>query len=138
MCRSWETLCRLDWRRSLGRKHHHPQIRLPRFSNWSLYSPELRFRLCPFVSLFIDFHDHQLIYSDLTLYTALRTLQQSHPDLTITKSQSFFEMSGTISGGTISTMHTMREIPRSERRTDEWQMVSTYRKLDSVLNSWKS
>jgi hypothetical protein len=66
--------------------------------------------------------------SDLTLYSALRTLQQSHPDLTITKSQSFFEMRGTISGGTISTMHTMREIPRSERRSDEWQMVSAYRK----------
>jgi hypothetical protein len=65
--------------------------------------------------------------SDLTVYSALRTLQQSHPDLTITKSQSFFEMEGTISGGTIATMHTLREIPRSERRTDEWAMVSTYR-----------
>jgi len=78
-----------------------------------------------YVPLFI--HNMKLICSDLTLYSALRTLQKSHPDLTITKSQSFFKMSGTISGGTISTMHTLRDIPWSERRSDEWQMVTPYR-----------
>lgn len=61
------------------------------------------------------------------MYSALRTLQQSHPDLTITKSQSFFKMKGTLSGGTVATMYTLLDIPWSERRSDEWQLVTSYR-----------
>ena len=129
MRRDWKTLCRLDWRRTLGRSNYHTGIRLPRFDHRSLHRPQLRLRLCPFVSTLYLLGKWLLILSDLTVYSALRTLQQSHPDLTITKSQSFFEMEGTISGGTIATMHTLREIPQSERRTDEWAMVSTYRTL---------
>jgi hypothetical protein len=37
-------------------------------------------------------------------------------------------MAGTISGGTVDTMYTMLDIPRSERRTDEWQFVTPYHK----------
>jgi hypothetical protein len=46
--------------------------------------------------------------------------------LSITKSQSFFKVDGTISGGTIATIYSMIDIPASERRNDEWEMVTPY------------
>lgn len=43
-------------------------------------------------------------------------------------------MNGTISGGTIATIYSMVDIPASERRTDEWQMVTPYSKPSMYSN----
>ncbi|WVW86380.1 hypothetical protein I302_108426 [Kwoniella bestiolae CBS 10118] len=62
--------------------------------------------------------------SDLSLYLAHKTLQSQYPNLTIEESTSFFKLKGgSMSGGTIQTMHSMAELPKDKRRSGEYDCV---------------
>ncbi|WWC95166.1 hypothetical protein V866_002020 [Kwoniella sp. B9012] len=64
------------------------------------------------------------IPSDLSLWLAHKTLQSQHPDLTIRESTSFFKMKGgSMSGGTIQSMHSLAELPKDKRRSGEYDCI---------------
>ncbi|WVQ94909.1 hypothetical protein IAU59_001995 [Kwoniella sp. CBS 9459] len=63
--------------------------------------------------------------SDITLYTALKTLQTKYgKQATIADSTSFFKLKGgSMSGGTIQTMYSVAELPKDQRRSGEFDLV---------------
>ncbi|WVF67310.1 hypothetical protein IAT40_002061 [Kwoniella sp. CBS 6097] len=63
--------------------------------------------------------------SDITLYTALKTLQSKFgKQATIADSTSLFKLKGgSMSGGTIQTMHSVAELPKDQRRSGEFDLV---------------
>nr|XP_018999967.1 uncharacterized protein I203_07496 [Kwoniella mangroviensis CBS 8507]OCF63428.1 hypothetical protein I203_07496 [Kwoniella mangroviensis CBS 8507] len=64
------------------------------------------------------------IPSDLSLWLAHKTLQSQYPDLTIQESTSFFKMKGgSMSGGTIQSMHSLAELPKDKRRSGEYDCI---------------
>ena len=62
---------------------------------------------------------------DMTLYLALRTLQDSYPKATITSARSFFRVGGALSGGSLATLKSEAEMPPEERERGEWVMTSS-------------
>ncbi|OCF43719.1 hypothetical protein I317_02472 [Kwoniella heveanensis CBS 569] len=63
--------------------------------------------------------------SDITLYTALKTLQTKYgKQATIADSTSLFKLKGgSMSGGTIQTMYSVAELPKDQRRSGEFDLV---------------
>jgi hypothetical protein len=56
----------------------------------------------------------------MTLYHALKTLQERHPDASITKSTVMFKAKGGMSGGTINSMRSVAGLKAEERKDGEW------------------
>ncbi|WWD03940.1 hypothetical protein V865_001998 [Kwoniella europaea PYCC6329] len=64
------------------------------------------------------------IPSDLSLWLAHKTLQSQYPHLTIQDSTSFFKLKGgSMSGGTIQSMHSLAELPKDKRRSGEYDCI---------------
>lgn len=57
------------------------------------------------------------------MYLALKTLQAKYPDASLTKSISYFKLSGVISGGTVESMKEAAQVPRKELKAGEWALV---------------
>ncbi|WVR09607.1 hypothetical protein IAU60_006679 [Kwoniella sp. DSM 27419] len=63
--------------------------------------------------------------SDITLYLALKTLQERFgKQATIAESESFFKIkNASMSGGTIQSMYSLAELPKDQRRSGEYDLV---------------
>ncbi|EIW72157.1 hypothetical protein TREMEDRAFT_22045, partial [Tremella mesenterica DSM 1558] len=61
--------------------------------------------------------------SDLIVYLARQTLQNSHPSARLTKSTTFFSVRGTVSGGTIATLRSTLSLPPSQRGGSQWSLI---------------
>ena len=59
----------------------------------------------------------------MTVYYALRTLQERYPDASITTMRNFIKLKGSISGGTIQSAHSVAELDDPLASCQEWIMV---------------